>query len=65
MRDLAGLILLLTVTSVSTVALLTLLPFLLPRHVARAQHTIQAMPGRTFLIGLANALFFLVIATIL
>lgn len=65
MREFVELILLLTTISVSIVALLTLLPFLLPRRVARTRDVIQATPGRAFLIGLANALFFLVIAAIL
>jgi hypothetical protein len=65
MRDFVGFILLLTTTSVSIVALLTLLPFMLPRRVAHAHQVIQAAPGRTLVIGLANALFFLVIAAIL
>ncbi|MCL4261692.1 MAG: hypothetical protein KJ069_00685 [Anaerolineae bacterium] len=65
MREFAGLILILAAISVSVVALLTLLPFLLPRRVARARQAIQTTPGRAFGIGLANALFFLVIAAIL
>jgi len=64
MRELVGFILL-TTTFATIVALLTLLPFLLPRRVTRTRDVIQATPGRAFLIGLANALFFLVIAAIL
>ncbi len=65
MGELARLIFILAVSAICVVALLSLLPFLLPRRVARARHTIQTAPGRAFLIGLANALFFLVIAAIL
>ncbi len=39
-------------------ALLVLLPALLPGRVARAQQLVQNRPGRTFVIGLVNALFF-------
>jgi hypothetical protein len=65
MREFAGLMLALIASSISLVALLALLPFLLPRRVNRARQFIQTTPGRTFIIGLANALFFLVVAAIL
>lgn len=39
-------------------ALLVLLPALLPGRVARAQQLVQNRPGRSFVIGLVNALFF-------
>ncbi|GIK56261.1 MAG: hypothetical protein HND44_16815 [Chloroflexi bacterium] len=65
MGELARLIFILAISAICVVALLSLLPFLLPRRVARARHAIQSAPGRAFLIGLANALFFLVIAAIL
>jgi hypothetical protein len=45
-------------------ALLVLLPALLPGRVARAQQVAQNSPGRSFVIGLVNALFFGLVATI-
>lgn len=39
-------------------ALLVLLPALLPGRVARAQQLVKNRPGRSFVIGLVNALFF-------
>ncbi len=45
-------------------ALLVLLPALLPGRVARAQQVAQNNPGRSFVIGLVNFLFFGVLAAI-
>ncbi len=45
-------------------ALLVVLPALLPGRVARAQQIAQNSPGRAFVIGLVNALFFGVLAAI-
>ncbi len=45
-------------------ALLVLLPALLPRRVARAQQIAQNSPGRAFVIGLVNFLFFGVLIAI-
>lgn len=45
-------------------ALLVLLPALLPGRVARAQQVAQNSPGRSFVIGLVNFLFFGVVAAI-
>jgi hypothetical protein len=45
-------------------ALLVLLPALLPERVARAQQIAQTSPGRAFVIGLVNFLFFGVVAAI-
>ncbi|WP_420628793.1 hypothetical protein [Candidatus Leptofilum sp.] len=45
-------------------ALLVLLPALLPNRVARAQQVAQNSPGRSFVIGLVNFLFFGLVATI-
>ena len=45
-------------------ALLVLLPILLPNRVARAQQVAQNSPGRSFVIGLVNLIFFGVVATI-
>jgi hypothetical protein len=64
MAELVGLVLIIVSSAITIVALLVLLPFLIPRRVERTRQIIQAMPGRAFIIGLANALFFLVIAAI-
>ena len=45
-------------------ALLVLLPTLLPARVTRAQQVVQNSPGRAFVIGLVNFLFFGLVATI-
>ena len=45
-------------------ALLVLLPALLPARVARAQQVVQNSPGRSFVVGLVNFLFFGLVATI-
>ena len=45
-------------------ALLVLLPALLPGRVARAQQVAQNSPGRAFVIGLVNFLFFGVLVLI-
>ncbi|MFZ1401420.1 MAG: hypothetical protein WAS33_31230 [Candidatus Promineifilaceae bacterium] len=45
-------------------ALLVLLPALLPGRVARAQQVAQNSPGRSFVIGLVNVLFFGVVGAI-
>ncbi|MAT97080.1 MAG: hypothetical protein CL608_08060 [Anaerolineaceae bacterium] len=45
-------------------ALLVLLPALLPGRVARAQQIVQKSPGRAFVIGLVNFLFFGVLIAI-
>lgn len=45
-------------------ALLVLLPALLPGRVARAQQIVQNSPGRAFVIGLVNFLFFGVLIAI-
>lgn len=65
MGEFIGFLLATITIAATTVALLVLLPFLIPRHVAQAGHTMQTMPGRSFIIGLVNALFFLVIAAVL
>lgn len=45
-------------------ALLVLLPALLPGRLARAQQIVQNSPGRAFVIGLVNFLFFGVLIAI-
>ncbi len=62
MGEIVGLLLIIVGSFFSIVALLVLLIFLIPRRVARTRQVIQTAPGRSFVIGLVNALFFLVIA---
>lgn len=64
MGEIAGLIAILLASAVTIVALLVLLPFLIPRRVERTRQIVQTMPGRSFAIGLVNTLFFLVVAAI-
>ncbi len=65
MDEIIGLVLLFTASTGGTIALLTLLPFLLPGKTERSRQVIGATPGRAFIIGLVNFLFFGVIAAIL
>lgn len=65
MDDTIGLVLLLTISAAGVIALLALMPFLLPEKAARSRQVISATPGRAFIIGLVNFLFFGVIAAIL
>lgn len=65
MAETVGLILLLLACIATTTALLVLLPFLIPQRVQRTRLVIQAMPGRAFVVGLANGLFFLILAALL
>lgn len=64
MGEIVGLLLITVGSFFSLVALLVLLIFLIPRRVARTRQVIQTAPGRSFVIGLVNALFFLVIAVV-
>lgn len=64
MGDIFGLILLIVSSAASTIAMLTLLIFLIPKRVQRTRHVIQNSPGRSFIIGFVNTIFFLLIATI-
>lgn len=65
MSELVGFLLIILMTVVTTVATLVLLPFLIPVRVQRTRQVIQAMPGRSFVIGLVNAIFFLLLAVIM
>lgn len=58
------LITIILITGVTLAALLVLLPALLPERVARAQQIAQNSPGRAFVIGLVNFLFFGVLIAI-
>ena len=49
---------------VTIVALLVTLTYLLPNRVNRTAHILEAMPGRSFIIGLVNALFFGILAAV-
>jgi len=64
MGDIIGLVVLLAGSVTGTVALLTLITFLLPGKVARSRQVMESSPGRAFVIGLVNFLFFGVIAAI-
>ncbi|HFQ93705.1 MAG TPA: hypothetical protein ENK32_06830 [Anaerolineae bacterium] len=65
MDEIIGLILLIAGSAAGVIALLTLTPFLLPDKTARSRRVIEATPGRAFIIGLVNFLFFSVIAAII
>ncbi|HIP73123.1 MAG TPA: hypothetical protein EYH05_17220 [Anaerolineae bacterium] len=65
MDEIISLVLLFTISAVGSIALLTLIPFLLPEKAARSRQAISVAPGRAFIIGLVNLLFFGVIAAVL
>jgi len=62
MVEIIGIITLTLSSYAALVALLTLLVFLIPRRVEHAQQTLAAHPGRSFVVGLVNLLFFGVLA---
>ncbi|MFQ5400954.1 MAG: hypothetical protein ACE5E7_15325 [Anaerolineae bacterium] len=62
MVELIGIIILALASFVALVALLTLLVFLIPRQVEYARQTLATHPGRSFVVGLVNFLFFGVLA---
>lgn len=64
MGEIIGLILLIISSIITLVAMLVLLPALIPNKVAQAQTVLQRSPGRSFAIGLVNFIFFFVIAAI-
>jgi hypothetical protein len=64
MSEAFQLILIVLFSGATLAALLVLLPALLPRHVQRTKLIVQKSPGRAFLIGLVNALFFGVLIAI-
>ena len=49
---------------VTLVALLTTLTYLIPQRTERARQILQERPGRAFMIGLVNLLFFGVLAAV-
>ncbi len=65
MVEIIGLIVIIIGSSMTLVALLTLLPFLMPHKVAQTETVLQQSPRRAFVIGLVNFIFFSVIAVIL
>ena len=65
MGEIIGLILLTISSIVTLVAMLVLLPALIPNKVSQAQIVLQQSPGRSFVIGLVNFIFFFVIAAVL
>lgn len=64
MTELFSIILLALGGFVTLVALLTTLVYLIPAKMARAQQILAARPGRSFIIGLVNVLFFGVLAAL-
>jgi hypothetical protein len=64
MSEAFQLILIVLFSGTTLAALLVLLPVLLPERVQRAKQIVQNSPGRAFLIGLVNALFFGVLIAI-
>jgi hypothetical protein len=65
MTRIIGLIIFIPLGGATFVALLTLLVFLLPTHTGRAKRALETSPGRSFVIGLVNLIFFSAIAALL
>lgn len=64
MGDVFGVTFLIVSSVVGIVAMLVLITYLLPEKTQRSRQVIAATPGRAFIIGLVNFLFFGVIAAI-
>lgn len=64
MNESIGVILIIFISSITLSSLLATLIYLIPARVKRTRHTIEQAPGRAFLIGLVNMLFFGVLAAI-
>jgi hypothetical protein len=62
MDEIIGITLITIISGTTLTALLSTLIFLVPRRVTRTEQAIVAKPGRAFLIGLVNFLFFGIIA---
>ena len=58
MVELIGIITLTLAGFMTLVALLTTLAYLIPQRAERVRQTVAARPGRSFIIGLVNLLFF-------
>lgn len=65
MAEITGIISLTVVSYLTLIALLTTLIYLVPEKARQAQQTLAARPGRSFLIGLVNLLFFGILAAFL
>ncbi|MFQ5419749.1 MAG: hypothetical protein ACE5EY_05245 [Anaerolineae bacterium] len=65
MAEIIGVILLTIVSYLTFIAFLTTLVYLLPEKTRLAQQALAARPGRSFLIGLVNLLFFGILAALL
>ncbi len=65
MAELIGLIVLIPAGVVALAALLTLLVYLIPGRVRRSSQILEKTPGRAFLIGLVNFIFFGLLAALL
>jgi hypothetical protein len=61
-NDIFGTVMLLCAPTVGLPALLILLTALAPNHVARARGVMHKWPGRSFLLGLINFVFFFAVA---
>lgn len=64
MTDLISAVILALLGFVTFVALLTTLTYLIPQRAERARQILQEKPGRAFIIGLVNLLFFGVLAAV-
>ncbi len=64
MNEIIGITFITLISGITLIALLMLHVFLIPGRVERARQAIEHAPGRAFLIGLVNALFFGVLAAI-
>lgn len=65
MADLLRIAVVVVAATASTAALLTTVVYFLPRPTVRAQGALEETPGRCFLIGLVNLLFFGLLAAVL
>lgn len=63
MNEFISIILITLISSITLTFLLILLVFLIPNRVERTRQVINRAPGRAFLIGFVNTLFFGVLAT--
>jgi hypothetical protein len=64
MGEIIGLTLVIIAISITLIAFLTLMPFLIPQRTERVRAIIHTMPGRSFIVGLVNFIFFFVVAAI-
>jgi MFS family permease len=64
MNELIGAALLTLAGYVTLVALLTTTAYLIPQRAERARQIIQEKPGRAFIVGLVNLLFFGILAAV-